>query len=139
MARDDVKVADTRAWLLKAHNDLRGARLDVDADPPLFEDALFHCQQAVEKSLKAYLTWNDRPFRKTHSIEELGEACLESAPDLAALIDRAVPLTEYAWAFRYPGEYESPSREEVEGALSVATEVHGSVVSKLPEETRPEV
>ena len=36
------------------------------ADPPLLEDALFHCQQAVEKVLKALLTWHDEPFRKTH-------------------------------------------------------------------------
>jgi HEPN domain-containing protein len=35
-------------------------------NPPLIEDALFHCQQAAEKSLKGYLTSQDKtsPLRK---------------------------------------------------------------------------
>jgi HEPN domain-containing protein len=48
---DPVRVADTRAWFAKAANDLRGADVDLAADPPLLGDALFHCQQAVEKAL----------------------------------------------------------------------------------------
>jgi HEPN domain-containing protein len=59
------KAAVVRGWLSKAANDLRGAHIDLDADPPLIEDALFHCQQAAEKSLKAFLTSHDRPFKKT--------------------------------------------------------------------------
>jgi hypothetical protein len=38
-------------------------------------NALFFCQQAAEKSLKAFLTWHERAFRRTHDLEELGEAC----------------------------------------------------------------
>lgn len=43
------KVKEVRAWFRKATNDLRGADIDLAASPPLIEDALFHCQQAVEK------------------------------------------------------------------------------------------
>ncbi len=70
--------------------------------PPLVEDIVFHCQQAVEKSMKAFLTWHNVPFRKTHSLEELGEQCLRIDESLKELVDRAVPLTDYAWRFRYP-------------------------------------
>lgn len=35
--------------------------------------------------------WHDRPFRKTHSLEELGEACLAIEPGLRPIVDRAVP------------------------------------------------
>jgi HEPN domain-containing protein len=49
-------------------------------DASLRGDALFHCQQAAEKVLKAYLTWNGRTFPKTHSIGELGLAVAELAP-----------------------------------------------------------
>ena len=48
MPLDPVRVAETREWLEKAALDLRGARIDIEAAPPLLEDALFHCQQAVE-------------------------------------------------------------------------------------------
>jgi HEPN domain-containing protein len=137
MAHDPVKVADALAWMQKADSDMRCAVLDSGATPPLLEDALFHCQQVVEKSLKAWLTWNDIPFRKTHSIEELGEACIGTAPELSEILDRAVPLTEYAWAYRYPGLPEEPSTGEVDGAIEIAREVLRIVTARLPEEARP--
>jgi len=104
MPHDPELAAETRAWLNKARIDLRAAGHDLGADPPLLEDIVFHAQQAVEKCLKALLTWNGVTFRKTHGLEELGEACLRLEPMLRPLVDRAVPLTEYAWRFRYPGE-----------------------------------
>jgi HEPN domain-containing protein len=79
--------------------------------PPFFEDIVFHAQQAAEKTFKAFLAWHERAFRKTHSIEELGEQCIGIEPDLKAIVDLAVPLTAYAWMFRYPGEPEAPTRE----------------------------
>lgn len=97
----------------------------------------FHCQQAADKSLKGFVTWHDRPFCKTHSIEELGEQCLQVDPTLKVLIDRAVPLTEYAWKFRYPGEPEEPSSQETEEALATAREVYAAIVARLPVEARP--
>ena len=53
MPLDPARVADTLGWLEKAAIDLRSGRVDLDADPPILGDALFHCQQAVEKTLKA--------------------------------------------------------------------------------------
>ena len=76
MPHDAEKVSETRAWFLKSASDLHAAAHDLTAVPPLLEDVVFHCQQAVEKALKGYLTWHDQRFRKTHSIEEVGEQCL---------------------------------------------------------------
>src|SRR5256885_948672 len=53
--------------------DLRAAALDLAADPPILDDLVFHCQQAVEKAMKAFLSWHDEPFGKTHNLETLGE------------------------------------------------------------------
>jgi HEPN domain-containing protein len=106
MRHDRVLLADTRAWLTKASNDLRAARIGLQAEPMLLEDALCHCQQATEKSFKEFLPFHDRPFRKTHNLEEIGEACLEIDWDLLPIVNEAVPLSKYAWAFRYPGEPE---------------------------------
>jgi len=64
MPHDTVLVADTKAWLKKAVNDLRAALLVMEANPPLLEDAVFHCQQAAEKSFKAFLTFHDKPFQR---------------------------------------------------------------------------
>ena len=48
-------------------------RLDLQAKPPLTADSVFHAQQAAEKSIKGFLSWHDRPFRKTHNLVEIGE------------------------------------------------------------------
>jgi len=58
-------------------------------------------------------------------------------PDDPDLIDRVVPLTEYAWKFRYPGEPGAPTPEEAEEALACALQVHEAVLRRLPGEVRP--
>lgn len=137
MPDDPAKAAEVRAWLLKAATDLRAAAVDLDADPPILEDSVFHSQQAVEKCFKAFLAWHDQPFRKTHSLEELGEQCLGLDGTLRPLVDEAVPLTEYAWRFRYPGEPDAPAAEEAETAVSQAREVYEAVLARLPPSTHP--
>jgi HEPN domain-containing protein len=137
MALDPVLVAETKAWLGKAATDLRAAQHDLSPSPPLLADAVFHCQQAVEKVFKGFLMWHGVPFRKTHSLEELGEQCLDLDQSLKDLVDRAVFLTEYAWKFRYPGEPEEPSREEAAEALGIAGEVYAALLTRLPEAARP--
>jgi len=47
MPDDPILVADTQGWLRKAASDLRAAKHDLAASPPLLSDTAFHCQQAV--------------------------------------------------------------------------------------------
>jgi HEPN domain-containing protein len=134
MPHDPELLAETRSWISKSSKDLAAGAVDLTADPPLLGDAVFHAQQAVEKALKAFLTWHSTPFRRTHLLEELGEQCLRIDPSLKVLVDRAVPLTKYAWMYRYPGEPQEPTPEEAEKALALAREVHAAVLARLPEE-----
>ena len=87
--------------------------------------------------MKGYLTWHDAPFRKTHNLSDLGRRCAAQDPSLEALCRTADPLTIFAWVFRYPGEPESPMREEADHALALAREVHGALLDRLPGEIRP--
>jgi len=103
----------------------------------LLGDAAFHCQQAVEKSLKALLTWHDRPFRRTHDLAELGGLCVSIESTFEPLLRRAAPLTEYAWRYRYPGEPFAPPNNEVRAALALAREVVAAVTDRIPDEARP--
>ncbi len=124
MPHDPELLAETRAWFAKAATDLRAAQAMCKLVPPLLEAAVFHSQQATEKALKGFLTWHNVPFRKTHNLEEIGEQCLKLDATLKQVIDRAVPITEYAWKFRYPGEPGAPTPEEAEEALACAGDVH---------------
>lgn len=125
MGPDAARIGDVGAWLRKAELDLRAAEHDISAaGQGLWGDVVFHAQQAAEKAMKAFLAWHDVPFRKTHNLEELGRQCTAFDATLQTLVDRAAPLTEYAWKFRYPGEAEVPPSEEAEEALAIARQVH---------------
>jgi HEPN domain-containing protein len=137
MEHDPELVAETRAWLVKARNDIRAAETLARTSPPLLEEALFHCQQAAEKSLKGFLTWHGEPFRKTHNLEETGEQCLRIDSTLREVVDQATPLTEYAWRFRYPGELEPLTADEFVTTLAVAKRLYDAVSSRLPDDACP--
>ncbi len=76
------------------------ARVDLDAEPPLLEDALCLARRRVA-------------------------------------VDPAVPLTEFAWAFRYPGDHPTPTAEEVRQGLDTARRTVAALVARLPEEAVP--
>ena len=125
-----------------------GKRINV---PPLTDALLRQAKEAgcswssptqiwsATSSLKAFLTFNDQPFRKTHHLEEIGEACLKIDSSLKDLVTEAVPLSEYAWAFRYPGDPETPQLEESQSALQIAKNVYKATLNRVPEESHPEV
>ena len=136
MPPDPIRLADTAAWLSKARLDLRSAAVDLAVSPPIVGDALFHCQQAVEKAIKALLTWHDSPFRKTHDLVSLGGQAVEPDPSLEDLLREAAPLTEYAWKYRYPGEFVEPPPDRVTPILALAKEVVEAIATRIDETSR---
>ncbi|HKV54219.1 MAG TPA: HEPN domain-containing protein [Candidatus Binataceae bacterium] len=76
MADDPVRMAETAGWLAKAVEDLDIAT-ELARRKRFAGGAVFHWQQAAEKALKAFLVWHDVPFRRTHYLKEVGEACVE--------------------------------------------------------------
>lgn len=129
--RRDILAAEVAEWMRRSANDLRAAALDIDADMALLEDAVFHCQQAVEKSLKGFLIWGTWRPRKTHDIAELAELVRERDPDLGDLARRAAMLTDYAWCYRYPTDVDEPTREEAIEALELARAVVEAVERRV--------
>ena len=58
-----------RGWLLKAASDLRAAKACSAAGSP--DTACFHCPQAAEKSLKAFLIFHGINFPFSHDLGKL--------------------------------------------------------------------
>ncbi len=86
-------------WMQKADNDLKTARLGLSAVEPVTDTICFHCQQAAEKYLKAYLVSKNIVPDKTHKIENLLENCIATDQSFAELEDTKI-LTEYAVELR---------------------------------------
>jgi len=125
-----------REWLTKAANDLEAARRLNEGSDPLCGLACFLCQQAVEKSLKAFLEFHQTRAPRTHALAEL--------LDFAERIDRQFEslrgcqwLTPYAVAPRYPGSGPAATQEKSHQAMTVATETFNFVLERLPPEVRP--
>ena len=125
---------EMKEWLQKAKNDLLSARILIDHDPPVFDTASFHCQQAVEKVLKAFLIWNVVPFEKVHSLNYLLDLCETVEPRLASVRKGAETLAPYAVEIRYPGERVEVSPEEAQNALATAGTIWDFVLNLLPYE-----
>jgi HEPN domain-containing protein len=61
----------------------------------------FHCQQAVEKALKAVLGAREGTFPFTHDLEALIELCERAGLELPADVRATEQLSPYAGATRY--------------------------------------
>jgi hypothetical protein len=120
--------------------------------PVLSERSSFRPRRDEESTLIRSLTRNDDgmddeirsgprdPVRSagwTHSLEELGEVCVGIDPSLRPVVNGAVPMSEYAWRFRYPGEPDDPEPEEVAEAMGLARGVFRAVLDRLPPEVTP--
>ena len=130
---DPILLYNTREWLRRAKEDLDAAALVLTVPSPLIRTALFHSQQAVEKAMKAFLTWHDAAFREVHNLEELGESCIRLDSTLASSVTRVTVLTKYAVRFRYPGAPYEPDVQEAQESLGLAQEFVEVVLAKLPQ------
>lgn len=122
-----------RGWLEKARRDLQVALYQLNSSNPLTDIICFHAQQAAEKYLKAYLTWAEIDFPKTHILEQLILLASQKDPAFLALKDDVALLTPYAVETRYP-EFEEPLLEDAREAVQVAEKVRDFVLRRLPEE-----
>ena len=132
MQPDPIRVEETAAWIEKSSKDLWRAEAVLTLDPPDTEDCLFHCQQAVEKALKAFLVWRDHPFRKTHDLVELSRQCVDLEPALNDALQGVGALTRFAWEYRYPGEAGTPALESAQAWLDRVKAVSGRIQGFLP-------
>jgi HEPN domain-containing protein len=133
---DEAKANEIRQWLIKAEHDLGSAKRLITGDQPFLDTAVYHCQQAAEKALKAYLTLRDVTFQKIHDISVLIEQCMELDKTFEQIMDVSETLTPYATAFRYPGDVLEPHPSDAEEAVGLAGVVIDFVLKRMPEEVK---
>ncbi len=116
----------------KADNDLKAVKFLLAIEDAPLDVISFHCQQAVEKYLKAYLTWVDVRVTKTHDLASILNLCVEKDKELEKLDrDKISKLTLYAVEVRYPEEIVETDPEEVKQFYELAKEVRKLVIERL--------
>lgn len=118
-----------RQWIEKAGDDLIVIEKLTEFEVVATSAVCFHCQQVVEKYLKAFLIANGVEIRKTHNIEFLLAECEEFDSDFS-LIDPK-DLNDFGVDVRYPGDIYSPSIEETLEHKQIALDVKELVEQKL--------
>lgn len=128
------RIADE--WLEKAAKDLAAARL-LATDESLWEGACFHCQQAAEKALKAFLISAGERLPRMHDLVVLTRLCSEKEPDFEKLISNAGLLNPFYARTRYPsiGGLEI-TKEDMDQAISAAKRVYDFVLEKVSKSGR---
>ena len=89
----------------------------------------FHCQQAVEKFLKAFLISNGIETKRTHNIEYLLAECGDIDSDFMDIDPKE--LTDFGVDARYPGDMYLPSSEETIEYKTIAFAVKALVEDKI--------
>lgn len=119
-------------WLKKAESDLKVVKHLIAVDEPPTDALCFHCQQVIEKYLKAFLTDKNIRVKKTHDIGALLNLCIEEDREFEVLDKEKISsLSYYAVEVRYPEDFYIPSVEEAKAAFNIALEVKEFVLKKL--------
>ena len=92
----------TREWVKKAEGDYRVAHRVHLAEPPDHDIVCFHCQQCIEKYLKALLVEQGLTVPKTHKLLDLLALLAAVYSTLRSFKRGLQTLTEFAVDPRYP-------------------------------------
>ncbi len=120
-----------KKWVVKALNDFKIAEheLNQPTEEMVTDAVCFHCQQGVEKLLKAYLASKNVDFGKTHNLEFLLELSLKQDPDFKNL--KVGNLSFYAVEIRYPDEFYMPSVAEARECFNIASKAKDFLLKKI--------
>lgn len=127
MAEPLTSQAWVAAWLQKASHDLETAERALHAGHAITDTAAYHCHQAAEKALKAFLASRFEPLFKTHDLMDLLTRCANADARFADWLDRIAELSAFGTVLRYPSVDADPSVGDVTRALQTARQFHDFV------------
>jgi len=112
---EEIEIA--KLWFQKAKNDL------LNAEKVPYDTVCFHCQQAAEKLLKAYLVVNKKTYPITHDLFFILENILPLNNTAEQLRDALAILMPYAVEIRYPDDFFMPNEQDAKEARAAVGEV----------------
>jgi HEPN domain-containing protein len=128
----DENIQLAKKWVQKAAGDLLNADNNLNAENIPLDTVCFHCQQAVEKLLKAYLIAKGKNYPLSHDLLLILEDIKDFDKSAEELRDCLITLNPYAVEVRYPDEYFMPSQEDAVEARQTAEQVRKFISTKCP-------
>lgn len=120
-----------KEWIKKAEHDLGSAKIIFLYLPDYSDTIAFHCQQAVEKYIKAIMVYKEIEFQRSHDLIYLLEL-LSSVSEISKdRYKKAVSLNGYSVQIRYPDKIVKLSREELEDAIAISQEFRTFAIEQI--------
>ena len=120
-----------RQWKKKAQSDWTTVEILLAHEQCPAEAVCFHCQQFVEKLLKALLSRHSIEAPKTHDLRRLIQLAESLAPDLSQFSDASDKLTVHGVETRYPGDSYPVSPEEMDEVVEISRTIADVLLPKL--------
>ena len=120
-----------KEWIAKGDQDLGTAKLVATQIPEYIDTICFHCHQASEKYLKAYLIELDIEFPKTHKLGNLLDLLSHKKEILSEYYEKAEFLEAYAVEIRYPFGIYVPTEVDTKTSIDYADFFRNWIISEL--------
>jgi len=118
-----------RQWIEKADEDRLVVYQLIEANSSATGAMGFHCQQAAEKFLKAFLIFHGIDPPRTHNIEFLLNQCSAIEADFRTI--EPSNLTDYGVEARYPGDFLEPTAGELNELIRIVDQIRELVIQNL--------
>ena len=124
---------EVKRWIKIADMDLALAEHTAKTMwPTPYELICFHCQQFVEKYLKAFLVSRGQEPPYIHDLVKLTALCEAENPIFGEIKQKCVILSGYGVQPRYPGNMPI-NEEDMKRTLHFAIEIKNFMFGKIPE------
>lgn len=126
----------TESWLNFAHADFKSAQKLLEEND-LARIVTFHCQQAIEKSLKAILEEYDEIIPKTHSLIKLFNLIPDKLKkEFNINEDDLIPIDKVYIDSRYPIDmgmlpFGTPGIDDAKRIFVITEKIYNIIVSAL--------
>lgn len=124
MSRSSSHSTDSKRyydWLFHAYQDLLAAKTLIE-DSRLYEPTVFHCQQAIEKSLKAYMLYKTHRLFDGHNLTWLCKQAAMLDSGFTKWIGKSTLLNRFYIETRYPADIPTEIDRSLAEDILAATE-----------------
>ena len=122
-------------WIFFADKDLQAAEIIINDEHPLTNIIAFHCQQAIEKYLKAYIIEKKDSLTRIHDLIKLN-AIANEIKDLGIDEKKLIVLNEVYLDSRYPGDLGlmpdgMPTKDQAKEFIEFVNEIKITINNEL--------